>query len=106
MIFGGSSAQAEGSLRPVGAVALAERSSIWTLGDAAKARFAQAGTRRVLVIRSCGVSNAELDRMAEHGAPGDAALRWPGAYTVVEETPDAVVIHTDPAAACPVYTTS
>ena len=38
--------------------------------------------------------------------PGDIGWRWPGSYAVVEEAEDGVALHTDPAAARPVYLTA
>jgi asparagine synthase (glutamine-hydrolysing) len=64
---------------------------------------AAGGNRRALVLGWCGAGEFELSCLAGSTPPGNAAWRWPGAYAVVEETPAAVVVHTDPASAYPVY---
>jgi asparagine synthase (glutamine-hydrolysing) len=102
VIFGGFGPGAGAIACPAGAGRLCEQSATWMLGHGQQ-MLARAGARRVLVIGACGAERREVESMAEHGVPADAAWRWPGAYAVVEESPDALVIHTDPAAAYPVY---
>src|SRR5262249_10342670 len=92
--------------RPHGSRPLAEGSRSWRLGDRpATVVTAQSGRRRVLVLGLCGASDFELSCLADTTLSPDLAWRSPGAYAVVEETADSVVVHTDPAAAHPVYAT-
>ncbi len=102
VIFGGHSA-AHGP-RPRGAAPVHPGTSTWRLGTGpARTATGPGGRRRVVILGPCGASDFELRCLAEAAVPDDVAWRWPGAYAVVEETPDAVVVHTDPAAAFPVY---
>ncbi|MCX4745307.1 albusnodin/ikarugamycin family macrolactam cyclase [Kitasatospora sp. NBC_01287] len=103
MILGGfSTANAIGP-RPQGASAACSRS--WRLGEGTLRALTGRTGRSVLVAGRCGVSDFELSLLAESALPVDVAWRWSGAYAVIEETDAAVVIHTDPAAAQPVYAT-
>ncbi|MFE4826012.1 albusnodin/ikarugamycin family macrolactam cyclase [Streptomyces sp. NPDC056672] len=104
MTFGGFSSTGDDCPRPEGAVPISAGSSVWRLGDApARSVMARGGYRRVLLLGWCGATPAELRRLTDTALPPDIAWRWPGAYTVVEETPAGVVLHTDPAAALPLY---
>ncbi|WP_256097957.1 albusnodin/ikarugamycin family macrolactam cyclase [Streptomyces sp. MnatMP-M17] len=104
MTFGGFSGTGDGRLRPQGATLIGAGSLSWRLGDApARSVMARGGHRNVLLLGWCGATPAELRRLTDTTLPADIAWRWPGTYTVVEETPDAVVLHTDPAAALPLY---
>lgn len=104
MIFGGFSSTRDGRPRPEGAVPIGAGSSVWKLGDApARSATGRGAHRRVLLLGWCGATDAELRRLADGTLPVDVAWRWPGSYTVVEETPDSLVLHTDPAAALPLY---
>lgn len=78
----------------------------WTVGDwkAHEFRAHQGDRRTVAVIGTCGLSRGDLAPLAAHGVPDDVAWRWPGSYTTVEITDDAVRLWTDLAGACPVYT--
>lgn len=106
MIFGGFSTTSTEQPLPVGAALLAPGSAAWRLGDGPAAVLATAGGyRRVLVLGHCGARDFELSLLAEAGPPPDVTWRWPGTYTVVEETPAGAVVHTDPASAQPVYAT-
>ncbi|MFD7447946.1 albusnodin/ikarugamycin family macrolactam cyclase [Kitasatospora sp. NPDC059827] len=105
MIFGGFSTTRV-TPRPHGSRLFAEGSRCWRLGDGSATMVTgQGGARRVLVLGLCGASDFELSCLADTTLPPDVAWRWPGAYAVVEETADSVVVHTDPAAAHPVYAT-
>lgn len=104
MIFGGFSTLDRTCPRPEGAEALTTGSTAWRLGERQPhAGVVGAGHRRLLVLGQCGATGAELRQLAEAPVPADVTWRWPGAYTVVEETDEAVVVHTDPVAAHPVY---
>ncbi|MFJ9952080.1 albusnodin/ikarugamycin family macrolactam cyclase [Kitasatospora sp. NPDC091207] len=106
MIFGGFSTTSTEQPLPVGAVLLAPGSAAWRLGDGPATALATAGGyRRVLVLGHCGAGDFELSLLAEAAPPPDVTWRWPGTYTVVEETPAGAVVHTDPASAQPVYAT-
>jgi asparagine synthase (glutamine-hydrolysing) len=100
--FGTGSAQ-----RPAGSVPVDGASDLWLVGDPPQAwvRTANVPMRRVIVVGACGASNDELNRLASSGVPDDVALRWPGAYAVVEQTEVATTIWTDLASSVPVYTT-
>jgi asparagine synthase (glutamine-hydrolysing) len=63
----------------------------------------RAGLRRIIVLGPCGVSRADLDDLLDRPLPDDVAWRWPGAYAVVEEREDVLLVHTDPASVYPVY---
>ncbi|MFD8609602.1 albusnodin/ikarugamycin family macrolactam cyclase [Streptomyces sp. NPDC059631] len=104
MIFGGFSATREMGLRPENAEYIRTDSSIWRIGHS-PARWGAAGygQRRLVVLGECGATDLELDRLPDAGLPADITWRWPGVYAVVEEHPDHVVLHTDPAAALPLY---
>ncbi|MFD7645940.1 albusnodin/ikarugamycin family macrolactam cyclase [Kitasatospora sp. NPDC059795] len=107
MIFGGFSTTSTTHPLPVGAAPLAAGSMAWRLGDGpATVRAAAGGHRRVLVLGPCGAGEFELSLLADTAPPADVTWRWPGAYSVIEETVTAVVVHTDPAAARPVYATA
>ncbi|MFJ1644406.1 albusnodin/ikarugamycin family macrolactam cyclase [Streptomyces sp. NPDC088258] len=107
MTFGGFSTTRNILLLPEGAGRLGTGSSAWRLGGApARLISARDGRRRILVLGWCGATGPELSRLADSPLPTDIAWRWPGTYTVVEETPDGVVCHTDPASALPVYATA
>ncbi|MEV7088863.1 albusnodin/ikarugamycin family macrolactam cyclase [Streptomyces sp. NPDC093085] len=110
MTFGGFSAAGSagraGSAWPLpeGAERFGTGSSTWRLGGApARVVTTPGGERRVLVLGWCAATGPELRELADAPLPADVAWRWPGAYTVIEETRDGVACHTDPAAAQPVY---
>ncbi|MFK0141821.1 albusnodin/ikarugamycin family macrolactam cyclase [Streptomyces murinus] len=106
MIFGGFNTTPGVCLpRPIGSTPLAAASSSWRLGDGPAHVLADiVGRRRVLLLGWCGASAVEFSHLADGALPADAAWRWPGTYTIVEEADDgAVVVYTDPAAAYPVY---
>lgn len=106
MIYGGFSSISTEQPLPVNAAPLEASSSVWRLGDGpTRVRTSVDGRRRVFVLGWCGISASELALLADTVLPADVAWRWPGTYTVVEETAAAVVVHTDPAAARPVYVT-
>ncbi len=56
----------------------------------------------MLILGRCGAEDSDPHRLSST-LPEDIAWRWPGAYTVIEESEEAVVIHTDPASARPIY---
>ncbi len=59
----------------------------------------------VTVLGWCGATDAELRALSARPVADDVALRWSGAYTVVEQAGDRTVVYTDPAGAVPVYAT-
>ncbi|WP_129789143.1 albusnodin/ikarugamycin family macrolactam cyclase [Promicromonospora panici] len=93
--------------RPAGSVSVDGAADLWLVGDPPQAwlRTANAPMRRVVVVGTCGAGDDELNRLASSGVPDDVALRWPGAYAVVEQTKVATTIWTDLASSVPVYTT-
>ncbi|MFI1108213.1 MULTISPECIES: albusnodin/ikarugamycin family macrolactam cyclase [Streptomyces] len=106
MIFGGFSTTREVRQRPGNAEFIATDSPIWRLGRSpARCVAADHGQRRLVVLGECGATDGELSRLATAGLPTDITWRWPGVYVVVEEQPERTVLHTDPAAALPVYAT-
>ncbi|MFJ2442373.1 MULTISPECIES: albusnodin/ikarugamycin family macrolactam cyclase [unclassified Streptomyces] len=105
MFFGGFSTTREVRLCPAGAEYISTASSSWRIGDSSVRCLVSGGQRRVLVLGACGATDLELGRLSDAELPADVAWRWPGVYAVVEEHPDRTVLHTDPAAALPVYAT-
>ncbi|MEW1675455.1 albusnodin/ikarugamycin family macrolactam cyclase [Streptomyces noursei] len=102
--YGGFSAPRKPHARPAEAEPITAGSATWQLGNG-PSRFAASENRswRVLVLGPCGATVADTKRLVAGELPDDIAWRWPGSYTVVEEMQDTVVVHADPAAACPVY---
>ncbi|RDG35930.1 albusnodin/ikarugamycin family macrolactam cyclase [Streptomyces corynorhini] len=105
--FGGFSTTRNILPLPEGAERFGAGSSAWRLGSV-PAHFLpdQRGHRRILILGWCGVTGSELRRLANAPLPTDITWRWPGVYTVVEETRDSVICHTDPASALPLYVTA
>lgn len=106
MIFGGFSTPSGTGPRPTGSQPVSADVRTWCvqgLGVSARVVSAKTGRRRIIVLGLCGASRADLDDLLDHPLPDDVAWRWPGAYAVVEEREDAILIHTDPASAYPVY---
>jgi asparagine synthase (glutamine-hydrolysing) len=102
MIYGGHST-APGP-RPIGSHPVAAGTRTWCMQDEPARVTDSVAGRRIIVLGHCGASRAALDDLLDRPLPDDAAWRWPGAYAVVEEYEDSVVVHTDPASAFPVYT--
>ncbi|MFJ9605872.1 hypothetical protein ACIRS1_05880 [Kitasatospora sp. NPDC101176] len=104
MIFGGHST-AHG-LRPQGAAPVHPGASTWCLGTGpACTATSPDGRRHVVILGLCGASDFELRCLAGATTPCDIEWRWPGTYAVVEESLAAIIVHTDPSAAFPVYAT-
>lgn len=106
MIFGGFSTPRGTGPLPTGSQPVSDGARTWRVqgfGVSARVLSATAGRRRIIVLGSCGASRADLDDLLDRPLPDDVAWRWAGAYAVVEEREDAVLIHTDPASAYPVY---
>ena len=107
MHFGGFSPSGEPRPRPVGSQTLSTASQAWKFdGVPIQTAVSRGRDRRVLIIGLCGVSSFELLCLADSSLPDDVAWRWPGKYTVVEESEDSVIVYTDPAATQPVYITA
>ncbi|WP_406221407.1 albusnodin/ikarugamycin family macrolactam cyclase [Streptomyces decoyicus] len=107
VIFGGFSKPHNPHPRPAGAKPVAARTTTWRLGDgAARSASNDNGRRRILILGLCGATSFEMQCLAGSKLPGDIGWRWPGSYAVVEEAEDGVALHTDPAAARPVYLTA
>ncbi|MFI2029839.1 albusnodin/ikarugamycin family macrolactam cyclase [Streptomyces buecherae] len=106
MLYGGFSTTGGVRLRPANATYISAASSAWKIGDApARCVESRAGRRRLLILGWCGATDLELRGMVGAPVPADVTWRWPGAYVVVEERSDTTVLHTDPAAALPLYGT-
>jgi asparagine synthase (glutamine-hydrolysing) len=107
VIFGGFSApEGTETPRPVEATPLEPGVRTWLLGTGpARYTVLHVGDRRLLLLGQCAATDPANGVLARQ-IPRDASWRWAGAYTVVEEFQDRVVIHTDPAAAAPVFVTA
>ncbi|MGW6207401.1 albusnodin/ikarugamycin family macrolactam cyclase [Streptomyces sp. NPDC055089] len=104
MIFGGFSTPRGTGPLPPGSQPVSVGARTWCTEDvSARVVSSTAGYRRIIALGTCGASRADLDDLLGRPLPDDVAWRWPGAYAVVEEREDAVLIHTDPASAYPVY---
>ncbi|WP_093750926.1 albusnodin/ikarugamycin family macrolactam cyclase [Streptomyces sp. DvalAA-19] len=104
MIFGGSGSSLLPGCRPVGSRYLTSRHHTWALGAVpVRSVTSLDGRRQVLVLGWCGAEDSDLQCLRLAALPEDVTWRWPGAYTVIEESEEAVVLHTDPASAHPVY---
>ncbi|MET8343095.1 albusnodin/ikarugamycin family macrolactam cyclase [Streptomyces microflavus] len=104
MIFGGSGSPLRPICRPEGSRHLTSRRRTWTLGAVPiRSVTSVDGRRQVLIIGHCGATDSDLRLLRSAVLPEDVTWRWPGAYTVIEESDETVVVHTDPASACPVY---
>ncbi|MEU6314651.1 albusnodin/ikarugamycin family macrolactam cyclase [Streptomyces sp. NPDC047014] len=102
MPVGGFSTTRPGLPRPFGADTVIPSSSLWRTGGT-PVRTAQRPGRHVHIIGPCGAGGEEMRALAERPLPARVAWQWPGAYAVVEELADGVVLHTDPASAMPLY---
>ncbi|MFQ6849507.1 albusnodin/ikarugamycin family macrolactam cyclase [Streptomyces sp. 35M1] len=106
MIFGGSGSPSRPGFRPAGSRHLTSRHHTWALGAVpARSVDCPGGRRQVLILGRCGAKDSDLRRLSST-LPDDITWKWPGAYTVIEESEEAVVIHTDPASARPIYLVS
>lgn len=104
MIFGGSGSSLQPRYRPEGSRHLTARRHTWTLGAVpVRSVTSVDGRRQVLVLGHCGANDADLRILRSAPLPEDVTWRWPGAYTVIKESEEAVVIHTDPASTHLVY---
>ncbi|MEU3687992.1 albusnodin/ikarugamycin family macrolactam cyclase [Streptomyces narbonensis] len=104
MILGGFSTTLDDSPRPIGAQNPAPSTTLWRLGNTPVHTVPIGeGQPPVLVIGWCGATAAQLRELADDSVPADVTWRWPGSYGVIEERPEYVVVHTDPAAAFPLY---
>lgn len=104
MIFGGSGSPLRPRCRPEGSRHLTSRRRTWTLGAVPIRSVTSAdGRRQVLILGHCGATDTDLRLLRSTALPEDVTWRWPGAYTVIEESEESVVVHTDPASACTVY---
>lgn len=107
--FGGFSGAVAAPRTPVGSRSLWPGTrGCWTVGawPGFETRAVAAGHRAVAVVGTCGVTTAEIQRLAVHGVPDDVAWRSSGSYTVVEVTDEATTIWTDLGGAWPIYTTA
>ncbi|MFD4021937.1 albusnodin/ikarugamycin family macrolactam cyclase [Streptomyces sp. NPDC058576] len=103
MIFGGSGCPSRPGYQPVGSRHLTSRLHTWALGAVpARSVACPDGQRQVLILGRCGAEGSDLPHLSST-LPQDVTWKWPGTYTVVEESEEAVVIHTDPASARPIY---
>ncbi|WP_406243482.1 albusnodin/ikarugamycin family macrolactam cyclase [Streptomyces anulatus] len=106
MIFGGSGSSSRPGFRPVGSRHLTSRLHTWAIGAVpARSVACPGGRRQVLVLGRCGAKDSDLRRLSST-LPDDITWKWPGTYTIIEESEEAVVIHTDPASARPIYLVS
>jgi len=107
--FGGFSGLTAVPRTPVGGHAMwSDMRACWTVGLWAghEVRATRIGSRAVAAFGPCGITRAELSRLATHGVPDDVTWKWPGSYTVVEITEDATTIWTDLGEASPIYVTT
>ncbi|MER7623513.1 albusnodin/ikarugamycin family macrolactam cyclase [Streptomyces sp. NPDC126503] len=106
MTLGGFSTTSDDVPSPLGSRNPAPPCPVWRLGDTPVHILpADAGGRRILVIGWCGATVGQLRDLPDSPVPADVTWRWPGSYAVIEERTDCVVVHTDPAAAFPLYAT-
>jgi asparagine synthase (glutamine-hydrolysing) len=84
-------------------VPLGTDEAVWQAGAPAARVLPAQGAGRVMVLGWCGAADAELRALAGRPLPEDVCWRWPGTYAVVEQHADRTVVHTDPAAAQPLY---
>ncbi|MES9805024.1 albusnodin/ikarugamycin family macrolactam cyclase [Streptomyces sp. CS081A] len=104
--LGGFSTASDCFPRPLGARRPVPSTALWQLGEIpARPVPTSEGRPRVLVVGWCGATEQQLRDLADKPVPVDATWRWPGSYAVIEEHAQHVVVHTDPAAAFPVYAT-
>ncbi|MFE3073490.1 albusnodin/ikarugamycin family macrolactam cyclase [Streptomyces sp. NPDC059247] len=104
--LGGFSTTSDDFPRVSGARNPAPPGTLWRLGETPVHAVPTGGGRpRVLVIGWCGATTGQLRDLSAEPVPTDVTWRWPGSYAVVEECTECVVVHTDPAAAFPVYAT-
>ncbi|RJQ83392.1 asparagine synthase [Pseudonocardiaceae bacterium YIM PH 21723] len=78
---------------------------LWICGDWPEHEIATAlaGPRRITIIGPCSASAAELEQLAHTGTTDAVSSAFAGAYTVIESTPVATVVYTDPGHGCPIY---
>ncbi|MEV6248616.1 albusnodin/ikarugamycin family macrolactam cyclase [Streptomyces sp. NPDC051742] len=106
MPLGGFSTTSDDFPRLLGAHFPAAPSALWRLGKTpVRTVTAGEGRSRVLVIGSCGATDGQLRVLSDGPVPADVTWRWPGLYAVIEERTEGVLVHTDPAAAFPLYGT-
>ncbi|MEU6488442.1 albusnodin/ikarugamycin family macrolactam cyclase [Streptomyces sp. NPDC046887] len=101
MPIGGFSTTRPDLPRPLGAESITTP-SLWRLGSI-PVRTAQRPSRRVHVIGLCGATDEETQALADRPISARATWQWPGTYAVLEEVEHGLVLHTDPAAALPLY---
>ncbi|OKJ76701.1 asparagine synthase [Streptomyces sp. CB02460] len=101
MPVGGFSTNRSGLPRPLGAESIST-SSLWRLSST-PVRTAQRAGRQVHVIGLCGATAEEVQALVDRPVPTRATWQWPGTYAVLEELEQGLVLHTDPAAALPLY---
>ncbi|MDD9376513.1 albusnodin/ikarugamycin family macrolactam cyclase [Streptomyces sp. ZAF1911] len=101
MPIGGFSTTRPDLPHPLGAETI-PTSSLWRLGST-PVRTTQRRGRRLHVIGLCGATDDEVQRLADLPVPTRATWQWPGTYAVLEELEHGLVLHTDPAAALPLY---
>jgi asparagine synthase (glutamine-hydrolysing) len=66
-------------------------------------RTAVAGPRRVTILGPCSATPGQLAQLARTGTTDQVASAFTGAYTVIEPSPAATIIYTDPGHVCPIY---
>ncbi|WP_424213531.1 albusnodin/ikarugamycin family macrolactam cyclase [Streptomyces sp. BI20] len=102
--LGGFSTKGVPCPRPLGAELIDPTTTLWRLGATpVRTVSADGGTRRVRILGWCGATDAQLADLAARPLPTDVTWRWAGSYALVEETPDHVILHTDPGSAFPLY---
>ncbi|MFE5677336.1 albusnodin/ikarugamycin family macrolactam cyclase [Streptomyces erythrochromogenes] len=102
MPVGGFSTTRPGLPHPLGAEAVTPSSSLWRIGEL-PVRTALCPGRRVHIIGPCGAAGEAVQDLTHRPLPPGVAWQWPGAYAVLEEVEHGLVLHTDPAAAMPLY---
>ncbi|MFE7226496.1 albusnodin/ikarugamycin family macrolactam cyclase [Nocardioides sp. NPDC057577] len=99
------------SRTPRGARRIAARgtSIVWAVDELSGApapqyRLVTGDVSDLILIGTASVVESDLAAVAKGAVPDDVTWRWPGAYTVIEETETHLSIWSDLATAVPIYT--
>ncbi|MEU1282590.1 albusnodin/ikarugamycin family macrolactam cyclase [Streptomyces sp. NPDC005805] len=103
MPLGGFSTARTDLPHPLGSGIVTRSPATWRFGGAPPVRSAEGHRRRVSVVGLCGATDEQIQDLVAGGVPDCVTWQWPGTYAVLEEHDEHLVIHTDPAAAMPLY---